>query len=135
MRVRARTRAHLVVVVAHEDAGPINVVDRRVAQLVRVPAPGTRRRRAHARGAACRLAHQHVAQQHPAVAVRVGQGVAEAVAGAPCEVDPQAVGGAVRAGVAAVEALAEDLGDAVGGGAMEELLLVRLDLRANKRTP
>jgi hypothetical protein len=35
----------------------------------------------------------------------------------------------VRAGIAAVEALAEDLGDAVGGGAMEEMLLIRLNLR------
>jgi hypothetical protein len=35
----------------------------------------------------------------------------------------------VRASVATVEPLAEDVGDAVGGGAVEEVLLVWLDLR------
>ena len=120
--------------VADEDGGPLQAVDRGVAQLARVPAPGPRRGHAHVGGAERRLAHQHVAQQHPAVALCVGRGVAAAVAGGPREVDAQAVGGAVRAGVAAVEALAEDLGDAVRGGAVEEMLLVRLNLYEHAAT-
>ena len=119
----------LIIVVAHKDARPRRVVHRRVAQVVRVRPGRTRRRRAQPCTAGRRLPHQHVAQEHAPHALMVGQGIVGAVAGLGGEVDAHAEGAAVCASVAAVEALSQDLGDAVGGCSVEELVLVRVHLR------
>jgi hypothetical protein len=117
----------LVVVIADEDGRVGHAVYCRVAHVVRVRGGGARRWHARAGGSGGGLADEDIAEADAAAAGGVRAGIARlgAVGGVAGEVDAGAVHGAVAAtGEAAVEALAENLGDDVGGGAVEEAALV-----------
>ncbi len=113
--------------VADEDGRVRDAVHRGVAHVVGVRGGGARRRHARAGDAGGGLADQDVAEADAAAAGGVRASVAGlgAVGGVAREVDAGAVDGAVAAtSEAAVEALAEDLGDDVGRGAVEEAALI-----------